>query len=58
MYVTARLIHTQEMRQQGIATALIQAVYEAADINGTPSVYWMTQNLIKKLENYTIKSRQ
>ena len=31
------------MRRQGIAKALIKAVYEAADNNGTPSVYWMTQ---------------
>ena len=33
----------KEMRRQGIAKALIQAVYKAADTNGTSSVYWMTQ---------------
>ena len=29
---------------QGIGRALIEAVYAAADANGTPSVYWMTQD--------------
>ena len=38
------LFTLKEMRQQGIAKALIEAVYEAADTNGTPSVYWMTQD--------------
>ena len=33
----------KEMRRQGVAKALIQAVYKAADTNGTSSVYWMTQ---------------
>ena len=33
----------KEMRRQGIAKALIQAVYKAADTSGTSSVYWMTQ---------------
>jgi len=37
------LFTLNEMRRQGIAKALIKAVYEAADTNGTPSVYWMTQ---------------
>jgi len=32
------------VRGQGIGRALIEAVYAAADANGTPSVYWMTQN--------------
>ena len=36
------------MRQKGIAKALIQAVYEAADTNGTSSVYWMTQEFNQK----------
>lgn len=30
-------------RGQGVGRKLIEAVYEAADGNGTPSVYWMTQ---------------
>jgi len=30
-------------RGNGAARALIEAVYAAADANGTPSVYWMTQ---------------
>ena len=42
------LFTLKEMRKQGIARALIQAVYEAADINGTPSVYWMTQEFNQK----------
>jgi ribosomal protein S18 acetylase RimI-like enzyme len=27
----------------GVGRALIEAVYAAADANGTPSVYWLTQ---------------
>ena len=34
----------EEVRGQGIGRALIEAVYAAADANGTPSVYWMTQD--------------
>lgn len=30
-------------RGRGIGRALIEAVYAAADANGTPSVYWLTQ---------------
>jgi GNAT superfamily N-acetyltransferase len=32
------------VRGMGIGRALIEAVYNAADTNGTPSVYWMTQD--------------
>ena len=32
------------VRGSGVGRALIEAVYEAADANGTPSVYWMTQD--------------
>ncbi|WP_347828387.1 GNAT family N-acetyltransferase [uncultured Planktomarina sp.] len=32
------------VRGQGIGRALMEAVYAAADANGTPSVYWMTQD--------------
>ena len=32
-----------EVRGQGIGRALIEAVYNAADENGTPAVYWLTQ---------------
>ncbi len=32
-----------QARGQGIARALIEAVYQAADAAGRPSVYWMTQ---------------
>ena len=42
------LFTLKKMRQKGIATALIQAVYKAADSNGTPSVYWMTQDFNQK----------
>ncbi len=31
-------------RGTGVGRALIEAVYTAADENGTPSVYWMTQD--------------
>ena len=32
------------MRDRGIGRALIEAVYKVADENGTPSVYWLTQD--------------
>ncbi|HKL04427.1 MAG TPA: GNAT family N-acetyltransferase [Roseovarius sp.] len=32
------------VRGTGVGRALIEAVYNAADANGTPSVYWMTQD--------------
>lgn len=31
------------VRGTGVGRALIEAVYAAADANGTPTVYWMTQ---------------
>ena len=34
---------TPNERGTGAGRALIEAVYAAADANGTPSVYWMTQ---------------
>ena len=37
----------EAVRGQGIGRALIEAVYAAADANGTPSVYWMTQDFNK-----------
>lgn len=33
-----------EVRGTGAGRALIEAVYAAADTNGTPSVYWLTQD--------------
>ncbi|MFK7753744.1 MAG: N-acetyltransferase family protein [Sedimentitalea sp.] len=33
-----------DVRGTGVGRALIEAVYAAADANGTPSVYWMTQD--------------
>ncbi|MRU17090.1 GNAT family N-acetyltransferase [Roseovarius sp. A21] len=33
-----------KVRSTGAGRALIEAVYDAADANGTPSVYWMTQD--------------
>ncbi|MEO9781383.1 MAG: GNAT family N-acetyltransferase [Sedimentitalea sp.] len=33
-----------ECRGTGVGRALIEAVYDAADQNGTPSVYWLTQD--------------
>ena len=32
------------VRGIGVGRALIEAVYAAADANGTPSVYWLTQD--------------
>jgi len=32
-----------EVRGQGVGRALIEAVYAAADVQGVPTVYWMTQ---------------
>ncbi len=32
------------VRGKGVGRALIEAVYKAADLNGTPSVYWLTQD--------------
>jgi GNAT superfamily N-acetyltransferase len=34
----------ETVRGQGVGRALIEAVYAAADAEGTPSVYWMTQD--------------
>lgn len=33
-----------EVRGTGAGRALIEAVYKAADANGTPTVYWLTQD--------------
>jgi GNAT superfamily N-acetyltransferase len=33
-----------ETRGTGVGRALIEAVYAAADANGAPSVYWLTQD--------------
>ena len=33
-----------ESRGSGVGRALIEAVYRAADANGTPAVYWLTQD--------------
>lgn len=33
-----------EARGTGVGRALIEAVYDVADRNGTPSVYWLTQD--------------
>ena len=33
-----------DARGTGVGRKLIEAVYDAADANGTPSVYWMTQD--------------
>jgi GNAT superfamily N-acetyltransferase len=38
------LYASPETRGTGVGRALIQAVYDAADKNGTPSVYWLTQD--------------
>jgi len=33
-----------DARGTGTGRALIEAVYAAADVNGTPNVYWLTQD--------------
>ncbi|MFO0514050.1 MAG: GNAT family N-acetyltransferase, partial [Rhodobacterales bacterium] len=33
-----------EARSTGLGRKLIEAVYAAADANGTPAVYWLTQD--------------
>ena len=38
------LFTAPEARGRGVARALIEAVYAAADANGTPAVYWTTQD--------------
>lgn len=35
------------VRGKSIGRALIEAVYDAADANGTPTVYWLTQDFNK-----------
>jgi len=40
-----------QVRGQGVGRALIEAVYEAADKAGVPTVYWLTQD-------FNIKARQ
>ena len=37
------LFADSEVRGQGLGRALIEAVYQAAEDSGCPSVYWMTQ---------------
>ena len=38
-------LYTDEpLRGNGIGRALIEAVYKVADENGTPNVYWLTQD--------------
>jgi GNAT superfamily N-acetyltransferase len=38
------LFASPETRGTGVGRALIEAVYAAADANGTPAVYWLTQD--------------
>lgn len=50
MWKTENVVYLQdlyadpEMRGKGIGRALIEAVYQAADAAGCPSVYWLTQD--------------
>jgi len=37
------LYASPEARGQGVGRALIEKIYEVADQNGTPAVYWLTQ---------------
>lgn len=37
------LFTTPEARGRGVGRALIEAVYDAADAQGAPAVYWLTQ---------------
>ena len=45
------LFVASDARTAGVGESLIKAVYDAADANGTPSVYWMTQEF-----NYKARS--
>ncbi|MEM6385015.1 MAG: GNAT family N-acetyltransferase [Pseudomonadota bacterium] len=38
------LYATPEVRGRGVGRALIEAVYDAADVAGAPNVYWLTQD--------------
>ncbi|MGB0958628.1 MAG: GNAT family N-acetyltransferase [Halocynthiibacter sp.] len=38
------LFAVPDLRGKGIGRALIEAVYQAAEENGTPTVYWLTQD--------------
>ena len=38
------LYATADTRGTGVGRALIEAVYDAADLAGAPSVYWLTQD--------------
>ena len=38
------LFASPKVRGQGVGRALIEAVYDAADAAGAPSVYWLTQD--------------
>lgn len=42
-YLQDLFVHP-DVRGKGAGRALIEAVYAAADANGTPSVYWLTQD--------------
>ena len=42
-YLQDLFVHP-DARGTGMGRALIEAVYAAADANGTPTVYWMTQD--------------
>ena len=45
MSATSRISITDPaFRGKGVGRALIEAVYEAADERGAPSVYWLTQD--------------
>lgn len=37
-------LHRARLSRRGVGRALIEAVYEAADERGAPSVYWLTQD--------------
>lgn len=39
---------TPAVRGTGVGHALVDAVYAAADANGTPAVYWLTQDFNKQ----------
>ena len=38
------LFTVPEARGRGVGRALIEAVYKAADVDGSPNVYWLTQD--------------
>ena len=59
---TDEILYVQDLfvqsgqRDKGVGHALIEAVYKAADDKGSPTVYWLTQGLTRRLGDFIIAS--